>query len=81
VPTAASKRAPYGQPGEDRVNYRRYRDRDRRWAGTIELAIPRLRLGFKVAGCLAYGGMRRSDGRHGDDPGYDASVADRGRVR
>jgi transposase-like protein len=39
--------APYGQPGEDRVNYRNgYRDR--RWdtrAGTIELAIPRLRAG------------------------------------
>jgi putative transposase len=34
--------APYGQPSEDRVNYRNgYRDR--RWdtrAGTIELAIP-----------------------------------------
>jgi Transposase, Mutator family len=39
--------APYGQPSEDRVNYRNgYRDR--RWdtrAGTIELAIPRLRQG------------------------------------
>jgi putative transposase len=39
--------APYGQPSEDRVNYRNgYRDR--RWdtrAGTIELAIPRLRAG------------------------------------
>jgi transposase-like protein len=39
--------APYGQPSEDRVNYRNgYRDRrqDTR-AGTIELAIPRLRAG------------------------------------
>jgi hypothetical protein len=67
------------------VNHRNGdRDRDRRWdtrAGTIELPIPRLRQGFKVAGCLAYGGMRRSEGRHGDDPGYDASVAGRGRVR
>jgi putative transposase len=39
--------APYGQPSEDRVNCRNgYRDR--RWdtsAGTIELAIPRLRQG------------------------------------
>jgi transposase-like protein len=39
--------APYGQASEDRVNYRNgYRDR--RWdtrAGTIELAIPRLRAG------------------------------------
>jgi putative transposase len=39
--------APYGQPSEERVNYRNgYRDR--RWdtrAGTIELAIPRLRAG------------------------------------
>jgi putative transposase len=39
--------APYGQPSEDRVNYRNgYRDR--RWdtrAGTIDLAIPRLRAG------------------------------------
>jgi putative transposase len=39
--------APYGQPSEDRVNYRNgYRDR--RWdsrAGTIGLAIPRLRQG------------------------------------
>src|SRR6516165_1412511 len=39
--------APYGQPSEDRVNYRNgYRDR--RWdtrAGTIELAIPKLRQG------------------------------------
>jgi transposase-like protein len=39
--------APYGQPSEDRVNYRNgYRDR--RWdtrAGTIELANPRLRQG------------------------------------
>jgi putative transposase len=39
--------APYGQPSEERVNYRNgYRDR--RWdtrAGTIELAIPRLRQG------------------------------------
>jgi putative transposase len=39
--------APYGQPSEDRVNYRNgYRDR--RWdtrAGTIDLAIPRLRQG------------------------------------
>jgi len=39
--------APYGQVSEDRVNYRNgYRDR--RWdtrAGTIELAIPRLRAG------------------------------------
>jgi putative transposase len=39
--------APYGHPSEDRVNYRNgYRDR--RWdtrAGTIELAIPRLRQG------------------------------------
>jgi len=39
--------APYGQPSEDRVNYRNgYRDR--RWdtrTGTIELAIPRLRQG------------------------------------
>jgi hypothetical protein len=39
--------APYGQPSEDRVNHRNgYRDR--RWdtrAGTIELAIPRLRQG------------------------------------
>jgi transposase-like protein len=37
--------APYGQPSEERVNYRNgYRDR--RWdtrAGTIELAIPGLR--------------------------------------
>jgi putative transposase len=39
--------APYGQASEDRVNYRNgYRDR--RWdtrAGTIELALPRLRQG------------------------------------
>jgi putative transposase len=39
--------APYGQPSEERVNYRNgYRDR--RWdtrAGTIELAIPKLRAG------------------------------------
>jgi putative transposase len=39
--------APHGQPSEERVNYRNgYRDR--RWdtrAGTIELAIPRLRQG------------------------------------
>jgi putative transposase len=39
--------APYGQPSEDRVNYRNgYRDR--RWdtrTGTIDLAIPRLRQG------------------------------------
>ena len=39
--------APYGRPSEDRVNYRNgYRDR--RWdtrAGTIDLAIPRLRQG------------------------------------
>ena len=39
--------APYGQPSEERVNYRNgYRDR--RWdtrAGMIELAIPRLRQG------------------------------------
>jgi putative transposase len=39
--------APYGQPSEDRVNYRNgYRDR--RWdtrTGTIELAIPKLRQG------------------------------------
>jgi putative transposase len=39
--------APYGQPSEERVNYRNgYRDR--RWdtrTGTIELAIPRLRQG------------------------------------
>jgi len=39
--------APYGQPSEERVNYRNgYRDR--RWdtrAGTIDLAIPRLRQG------------------------------------
>ena len=39
--------APHGQPSEDRVNYRNgYRDR--RWdtrAGTMELAIPRLRQG------------------------------------
>ena len=39
--------APYGQPSDDRVNYRNgYRDR--RWdtrAGTIELAIPKLRAG------------------------------------
>jgi putative transposase len=39
--------APYGQPSEDRVNYRNgYRDR--RWdtrAGTIDLAVPRLRQG------------------------------------
>jgi putative transposase len=39
--------APYGLPSEERVNYRNgYRDR--RWdtrAGTIELAIPRLRAG------------------------------------
>jgi putative transposase len=39
--------APYGQPSAERVNYRNgYRDR--RWdtrAGTIELAIPRLRQG------------------------------------
>src|SRR5215831_20394157 len=39
--------APYGQPSEDRVNYRNgYRDRRRdTWAGSIELAIPRLRAG------------------------------------
>jgi len=39
--------APYGQPSEDRVNYRNgYRDRRRDTrAGTIELAIPRLRQG------------------------------------
>jgi putative transposase len=40
--------APYGQPGQDRVNYRNgYRDR--RWdtrAGSIELAIPR-----QLSGC------------------------------
>src|SRR5262245_19219231 len=39
--------APYGQPSQERVNYRNgYRDR--RWdtrAGTIELAIPRVRAG------------------------------------
>jgi transposase-like protein len=39
--------APYGQPSADRVNYRNgYRQR--RWdtrAGTIDLAIPRLRQG------------------------------------
>ena len=43
----AACRAPYGQPSEERVNYRNgYRDR--RWdtrAGSIELAIPRLRQG------------------------------------
>jgi putative transposase len=42
--------APYGQPSEDRVNYRNgYRDR--RWdtrTGTIDLAIPRLRQGSYV---------------------------------
>ena len=46
--------APYGQVSEDRVNYRNgYRDR--RWdtrAGTIELAIPRLRQGSYFPGWL-----------------------------
>jgi putative transposase len=40
--------APYGQPNQDRVNSRNGYRRDRRWdtrAGTIELAIPRLRQG------------------------------------
>jgi hypothetical protein len=39
--------APYGQPSEDRVNYRNgYRDRRRDTrAGTIDLAMPRLRTG------------------------------------
>lgn len=47
-------RAPYGQVSEDRVNYRNgYRER--RWdtrAGTIELAIPRLRQGSYFPGWL-----------------------------
>src|SRR5215472_3148320 len=46
--------APYGQVSEDRVNYRNgYRER--RWdtrAGTIELAIPRLRAGSYFPGWL-----------------------------
>jgi len=54
----ANNGAPYGQPSEDRVNYRNgYRDR--RWdtrAGSIELAIPWLRVGSyfragSAAGC------------------------------
>src|SRR5215467_3328076 len=53
--------APYGQPSEDRVNYRNgYRDR--RWdtrAGTIELAIPRLRAGSYFPEWLL--GRRRSE--------------------
>jgi putative transposase len=50
--------APYGRPSEDRVNYRNgYRGR--RWdtrAGTIELAIPRLRQGrISRSGCWSGG--------------------------
>jgi Transposase, Mutator family len=54
--------APYGQPSEDRVNYRNG-NRDRRWdtrTGTIELAIPRLRQGSYFPEWLLERPMRRS---------------------
>src|ERR1700745_985836 len=56
--------APYGQVSEDRVNYRNgYRER--RWdtrAGTIELAIPKLRQGsYFPEWLLERGGRRAQD--------------------